>query len=116
MDNLDIEDLKFRVNKAIDEWFQVESVATKEPGSEAAQEPPKEERKLPEGKRVVRTKQSGDRVYMLDEAKKTRHWITNPEVLDGLGFKMEDVTEVEDAEMLRFQMGAALYRVENADA
>lgn len=72
-------------------------------------------RVLPEGKRVVRTKSSGDRVYCLDEEKKTRQWITNPEVLKGLGFEIEDVVEVEDTELLRYNMGPALYRVENAE-
>ena len=71
-------------------------------------------RVLPKDKRVVRTKQSGDRVYLLDEVKKTRSWITNPQVLDGLGFTMEDVTEVDDSTMLSYQMSAALYRVDNA--
>lgn len=69
-------------------------------------------RVLPEGKRVVRTKQSGDRVYMLDDVKKTRQWVTNPEVLKGLGFEIEDVVEVEDSELLKYQMAAALYRVD----
>ena len=72
-----------------------------------------EKRKLPEGKRVVRTKSSGDRVYLLDEAKKTRRWVTNAKVLEGLGFKFEDVSEVDDTEMLKYQMGPALYRVED---
>lgn len=71
-----------------------------------------EGRKLPEGKRVVRTKQSGDRVYLLDEEKKTRAWITNPEVLKGLGFEIGDVVEVDDSEMLKYQMSAAVYRIE----
>lgn len=70
------------------------------------------ERELPKDKRVVRTKTSGDRVYLLDEEKKTRQWITNPEVLKSLGFEITDVTEVEDSELLRFQMGPALYKVD----
>lgn len=69
---------------------------------------------LPEGKRVVRTKSSGDRVYYIDEEKKTRQWITNPDVLTSLGFGMEDVTDVEDAELLKYQMAAALYKAVNA--
>jgi hypothetical protein len=68
---------------------------------------------LPDGKRVVRTKSSGDRVYCLDEEKKTRRWVTNPQILDGLGFEATDVTEVEDSELLRYQMGPAIYRLEN---
>jgi len=68
---------------------------------------------LPDGKRVVRTKSSGDRVYCLDEEKKTRRWVTNPQILDGLGFEATDVTEVEDSELLRYQMGPAIYRLDN---
>lgn len=71
-----------------------------------------ESRVLPEGKRVVRTKSSGDRVYLLDEVKKTRHWITSPEILKAQGFELDDVTEVDDQELLKYQMAAALYRVE----
>jgi hypothetical protein len=67
---------------------------------------------LPEGKRVVRTKTSGDRVYLLDDAKKTRHWVTNPDVLAKLGFELSDVGEANDTELLKYQMGPALYRVE----
>lgn len=68
-------------------------------------------RVLPEGKRVVRTKSSGDRVYLLDDNKKTRQWVTSPEVLKGMGFVLDDVAEVDDAELLKFNMAAALYRV-----
>lgn len=67
-------------------------------------------RELPKDKRVVRTKASGDRVYLLDEVKKTRQWVTNPDVLDSLGFELGDVGEVDEDEMLRYQMGPALYR------
>lgn len=71
-----------------------------------------EARVLPANQRVVRTKNSGDRVYMLDEDKKTRQWVTNAEVLKKLGFEMEDVKEIDDTELLGYQMAAALYRVE----
>lgn len=74
----------------------------------------KNKRELPKDKRVVRTKSSGDRVYFIDEDKKTRQWITNPKVLEGLGFTLTDVKEIEDSELLQYQMAAALYKVENA--
>lgn len=69
------------------------------------------EKPKPEGQRVVRTNTSGDRVYLLDDNKKTRAWITKPEVLDGLGFSAADVEEVTDDEMFKYQMGPALYEV-----
>ena len=68
-------------------------------------------RTLPEGKRVIRTKSSGDRVYLLDEEKKTRQWVTNGDVLGQLGFLMEDVVEVEDDVLYGYQMGSAIYKV-----
>lgn len=74
------------------------------------------EQELSKDKRVVRTKSSGDRVYLIDEVKKTRQWVTNPDILKKLGFEITDVTEVADNELLAFQMGPALYRVENGQA
>lgn len=67
-------------------------------------------RVLPEGKRVVRTKTSGDRVYLLDDTEKTRHWIANPDVLTNLGFDMSDVIDVEDSELMKYRMATALYK------
>ena len=72
-------------------------------------------RVLPEGKRAVRTKTSGDRVYFIDEVKKTRAWVTNPDVLDSLGFEMGDVVDVEEDELLKYQMSSALYRRVDAE-
>lgn len=71
------------------------------------------QRELPEGKRVVRTKTSGDRVYLIDETKKTRQWLSNPDVLTASGFEIGDVVEIEDSELLRYQMGPALLRVDS---
>ncbi len=113
----DIDALKLRINNVIDDWVteqQDTNVDAPEPSEEPEDNTPEEEaepRVLPEGKRVVRTKSSGDRVYLLDEVKGTRQWITNPTVLDGIGFIMEDVKDIDDTEMLKYQMGPALYRV-----
>ena len=73
-------------------------------------------RELPEGKRVVRTKNTGDRVYLIDEVKKTKQWLTNPEVLKASGFEMGDITEIEENEFLKYQQGPAIYRVEDASS
>lgn len=86
------------------------AIETKEASIEAA---PTEK---PKDKRVVRTKSSGDRVYLLDEIKKTRQWVYNPEVLDSLGFTMGDVQEVEDSEILKYGMGAAILKPVAKDA
>lgn len=67
-------------------------------------------------KRVVRTKTSGDRVYLLDEIAKTRQWVTTPEILTALGFSATDVNEVEEVEFLKYGMGPAIYKMPDAKA
>src|SRR5688572_24148144 len=105
---MDVGPLKEKINNIIDDWADGQGqTSNPEPGED------KPERKLPEGKRVVRTKASGDRVYMVDEEKKTRHWITNPDVLKNLGFELGDVKEIDDTEMLKYQLGQAIYRVDS---
>jgi hypothetical protein len=105
-------------HKLVDELFDskekqpaltAEDIVT--PASAANEPDPKPEPS--KDKRAVRTKSSGDRVYLLDETKKTRQWVTNPTVLKNLGFELPDVKEIDDAEMLKYQMAPALYRVEN---
>lgn len=86
--------------------LSVDAATTEEP-----QEPTK-----PAGRKVVRTKNSGDRVYMLDEIENTRHWVTNPVVLEKLGFKPDDVEEVEESVLLSHNMAAAIYKVDDEPA
>lgn len=69
-------------------------------------------KELPKDKRVVRTPTSGDRVYLLDEVKKTRQWIASGEVLSGLGYDQSDVQDETDANLYKYSMGATLYKVE----
>jgi hypothetical protein len=73
---------------------------------------PEEERVLPEGKRVIRTKSTGDRVYLLDDVEKTKAWVTSPEILAKLGFEASDVEEVEDTSLLGYHMTASIYKVD----
>ena len=94
---LDTEDLKRQINEVIDRWVDNTVVA---PAVEEAEA----ERELPKDKRVVRTKSSGDRVYLLDEVKKTREHVKGPEELDKTGFIMADVQVIEDTELLGYQM------------
>lgn len=93
-------------HKLVDQLFDSKPVE----GKEVPDEP---KRELPKDKRVVRTKASGDRVYLIDENKKTRAWLTNPEVLKASGFEIGDVQEVDDSELLKYQMAPAIYRVES---
>ena len=97
-------------HKLIDELFDAVPVE----GEKVADETPA--RILPEGKRVVRTKSSGDSVYYIDEEKMTRQWVTNGDILTALGFLMEDVEEVDDAALLKYSMAAAIYKAPDADA
>lgn len=95
-------------HKLVDQLFDNEVLAP------SSLEIPEIMRKLPEGKRVVRTKSSGDRVYYIDEEKKTRQWVTNGEILGKLGFEMEDVVEIEDGELLKYNMASAIYRLDES--
>lgn len=118
MSDVDITGLRKLIDDAITQWAAGESptnAPVASPDNEITEVIDEVKvRDLPEGKRVVRTKSSGDRVYLIDEVKKTRSWVTNPEVLKASGFESEDVVEVDDAEMLKYAMSAATYRVENA--
>lgn len=97
------------LHQLIDEWAGAQGVAPN--AEEVPESPPRE---LPKDKRVVRTKTSGDRVYLLDEVKKTRQWITNTEVLDEMGFIMADVVEVDDVTFLKYEQASALYKAPDA--
>ena len=104
------------LHKLIDEWAASQRDAETSPvpaleGEVVIEATPAEERVLPEGQRVVRVKSQGDRVYLLDDNTKKRNWLTTPAIVEGLGFSMADVVEVEDAEYLKYQMDSAIYRL-----
>jgi len=109
MPDIDVDGLRRFLSEAI------EDAITRWAAGEAPQKSPANELSevkdtKPTNKRVVRTKASGDKVYLLDEAQKTRQWVAKPEVLEGLGFTMEDVVEINDAEAFKYSMGPALYQ------
>lgn len=114
MSDIDVANLRKLVDDAITQWVVGTSpVSPASPANEITEvvdEVPV--RTLPEGKRAVRTKSSGDRVYYLDEEKKTRQWVTSTENLQKLGFEMEDVVEVDDAELLKYNMASAIFKVD----
>lgn len=109
MADVDVAALRKMIEDAITEWAAGVSAPVASPTNEITEVV--DERVLPEGKRVVRTKSSGDRVYLIDEVKKTRQWVTNMDVLASLGFEATDVTEVTDEELMKYNMGAAVYKV-----
>lgn len=65
-----------------------------------------------DGKRAVRTKSTGDRVYLIDDNAKTKAWITSPEILAKLGFEMNDVVDLDDKELVSYAMAPSIYRVD----
>lgn len=67
----------------------------------------------PEGQRVIRTKSTADRVYLLKEDGMIRQWVTNTSVLESLGYTLADVVEIPDEEMLKYQQAQAIYRVDS---
>ncbi len=113
MSDVDVAALRKMIDETITQWAAGVAAPVASPTNELTEVV--DERILPEGKRVVRTKSSGDRVYYIDETNGTRQWVTNPDVLAGLGFEIEDVTEVEDSELLKYNMGPALYKAPDAE-
>lgn len=97
-------------HQLVDKIYDLENTISPDPAAAPAEEPAKPK---PENQRVVRTKTSGDRVYLIDEVKKTRQWLTNPDVLEKAGFKAADVVEITDEEALKYQTGPAIYRVDS---
>src|SRR4051812_21676120 len=87
------------LHQLIDDWAAKQPSATVTFGTPVpdSEIPPQEEpkRELPKDKRVIRTKSTGDRVYLIDETAKTKAWVTSAEILEKLGFTMADVEEVE---------------------
>lgn len=66
-----------------------------------------------DGKRVIRTKSTGDRVYLIDETAKTKAWVTSPDILEKLGFTLNDVEDIDDSALVGYAMTASVYRVED---
>ncbi len=105
-----------KLHELIDKWA-AEEREQQSPGvtgeANIEMQPPRE---LPKDKRVVRTKTQGDKVFYLDEIKKTRQWVTTPEILASLGFEIGDVAEIDDTELSKYQMASAIYRPVNESA
>lgn len=104
---MDTEDLKRRLNDTIDQWAkgQDQHRVTGE-GEVEFVKPPRTD-----GKRAVRTKGTGDRVFLIDDNEKTKAWITSPEILASLGFEMSDVVDLEDSELIDYKLSPSVYRV-----
>ena len=101
-----------KLHQLIDEWAAEERAKEQVPEitTEAVEVVEEPKRELPEGKRLVYTKESGDRRFLIDEVKKTRQWVTKPELLEGLGLQLDDAVLIEKPEFERYQQGSPIYR------
>ena len=99
-------------HKLVDQIFDAEPVEGEKVADVATKIEVKKE--LPKDKRAVRTRTSGDRVYLLDEIEKTRQWVTTAEILEKLGFSLNDVVEVDDNVMMGYKMGPAIFKVDES--
>jgi len=107
---MDLEDLKYQINNVIDGWI-AKNTSTPVDGTETTVIDVKEPRT--DGKRVIRSKGSGDRVLLIDPTTKTKAWVTSPEILTKLGFEMSDVEDIDDKELLEYTTAPSIYRVED---
>lgn len=108
MSDVDITQLRKLVDEAITQWVAGGSADVSPEPTAAIEDKPERT----DGKRVIRTKSTGDRVYLIDETAKTKAWVTSPEVLDKLGFTLNDVQDVEDSSLVGYAMTASLYKVD----
>src|SRR3990167_8371346 len=67
---------------------------------------------LPDIKGLVRSKESGDKIFLIKDGFK--HWVTSPEVLKELGFSFGQETFIDRADLQKFRSGEPI-RIENVD-
>lgn len=108
MSDVDVTQLRKMIDETITQWVAGGS-ADVSPEPTAAIE---DKGARTDGKRAVRTKSTGDRVYLIDDSAKTKAWITSPAIRDALGFADADVEELEDSELVSYQMAPSIYRVD----
>ena len=102
------------LHQLIDEWAAKQSAQGEPPP------PPAEtKRELPKDKQAVRTKSTGDKVYILDDKLKTRQWVQSstpgvdgPTLLKELGWEMDDVVEIDDTEFIRYNPGPLISKAD----
>lgn len=106
MAEIDVANLRKMLDKTVTQWAAGVS-PTDSPDSAIVDKPERAN-----GKRVIRTKDTGDNVYLIDDNAKTKAWITKPEILEGLGFTMADVQEIESSSLVGYQMQPSIYKVD----
>lgn len=109
MADINVANLRKMLDETVTQWAAGVS-PTDSPDTAVVDTPEKPVRT--DGKRAARTKSTGDRVYLIDDNAKTKAWITSPEILAKLGFDMGDVVDLEDSELISYQMSPSIYRVD----
>lgn len=108
MSDVDVTQLRKMIDETITQWVAGGSADVSPESTTAVEDKPART----DGKRAIRTKSTGDRVYLIDDNAKTKAWVTSPEVLSKLGFEMNDVVDLEDSELISYQMVPSIFRVE----
>lgn len=108
MGNVDVTQLRKMIEETITQWAAGGSADVSPEPTAAIEDKPART----DGKRAVRTKGTGDRVYLIDDNAKTKAWITSPEILAGLGFEMADVVDLDDSELISYVMSPSIYRID----
>lgn len=106
MADIDVANLRKMLDETVTQWAAGVS-PTDSPDSAVVDKPERTD-----GKRAVRTKSTGDRVYLIDDNAKTKAWVTSPEILSSLGFEMADVVDVEDSSLLGYQMNPSIFKAD----
>lgn len=105
---MDVTQLRKLIDEAITVWVSGGSADVSPAPTEAVIDKPE----LPKDKRVIRTKSTGDRVYLVDETAKTKAWVTSEDILTKLGYSQADVQEVEDSSLVGYAMTASIYKAD----
>lgn len=108
---MDVTQLRKLIDEAITQWVAGSSADVSPEPTAAVLDKPKRS----DGKRAVRTKSTGDRVYLLfkdTDGINKKAWITTPDIREALGFSDSDVEHLEDSELISYQMAPSIYKVD----
>lgn len=109
MSDIDVANLRKMLDDTVTQWAAGVS-PTDSPDTAIVDTPEKPVRT--DGKRAVRTKNTGDRVYLIDDNTKSKAWVTTAEILSKLGFEMNDVQDLDDSELVQYTMMPSIYGVD----
>lgn len=105
---MDVTNLRKLVDEAITQW----AAGTSPDQSPTAEVIDDTKLARTDGKWVARTPSTGDRVMLIDDNAKTKAWATSEEILNKLGFSQADVKSLKDEDLIGYQTGPSIYRVD----